>query len=66
MSTNTEAKLSTKIKKAYEGFCGLLLFLAVSISFAEIVARVVFKTSIDLFFDFSGSFEQTRVTNIGF
>ena len=53
MSPDQEVKLTTKIKKAYEGFCGLLLFLAVSISFAEIVARVVFKTSIDLFFDFS-------------
>ena len=43
----------TRIRKYYEKICGLLLFLAVSISFAEIIARVMFKTSIDLFFDFS-------------
>jgi TRAP-type C4-dicarboxylate transport system permease small subunit len=49
-----EAKKTTaRIKSAYEAACGLLLFIAVSISFSEIVARVVFKTSIDLFFDFS-------------
>ncbi len=46
-------KPTARIKKYYEGFCGLLLFVAVSISFAEIITRVVFKTSIDLFFDFS-------------
>ena len=45
--------ITARIKMYYESLCGLLLFLAVSISFAEIVARVVFKTSIDLFFDFS-------------
>lgn len=34
----------------YEIFCGYLLLLAIFISLAEIVARVVFKTSFDLFF----------------
>jgi TRAP-type C4-dicarboxylate transport system permease small subunit len=42
-----------RFKNFFENFCGLLLFFAVTISFAEIVARVAFKTSIDLFFDFS-------------
>jgi TRAP-type C4-dicarboxylate transport system permease small subunit len=46
-------KKLTGIKTYYERLCGLLLFLAVCISFSEIIARVVFKTSIDLFFDFS-------------
>ena len=46
-------KTAARIKRYYESVCGLLLFLAVSISFTEIVARVIFKTSIDLFFDFS-------------
>jgi TRAP-type C4-dicarboxylate transport system permease small subunit len=53
MPTNPEAKFSTRIKRIFEAFCGLLLFLAVTISMAEIVSRVVFKTSIDLLFDFS-------------
>jgi len=53
MAPKVESKLSTRIKTVYEGFCGLLLFLAVAISMSEIVARVVFKTSIDLLFDFS-------------
>jgi len=53
METNHGTGRFTEIKKNYEIFCGLLLFLAVSISMAEIVARVFFKTSIDLFFDFS-------------
>jgi len=53
MAPNAAGKLSTRIKAVYEGFCGLLLFLAVTISMSEIVARVFFKTSIDLLFDFS-------------
>jgi len=52
MDTNEEVKASTKIRKTFEKFCGLLLFLAVTISMAEIVARVFFKVSFDLFFDF--------------
>ena len=53
MEQSEPKKAPAKIKKTYEAICGLLLFLAVTISFAEILARVVFKTSIDLFFDFS-------------
>jgi TRAP-type C4-dicarboxylate transport system permease small subunit len=53
MLPKTAVKLSKKVKTLYEGFCGLLLFLAVTISMSEIIARVVFKTSIDLLFDFS-------------
>jgi TRAP-type C4-dicarboxylate transport system permease small subunit len=53
MTPKITGKFSTGIKTVYEGFCGLLLFLAVTISMSEIVARVVFKTSIDLLFDFS-------------
>jgi TRAP-type C4-dicarboxylate transport system permease small subunit len=53
MTPKAAVKLSKRVKTIYEGFCGLLLFLAVTISMSEIVARVVFKTSIDLLFDFS-------------
>jgi TRAP-type C4-dicarboxylate transport system permease small subunit len=53
MASNEGKKAVIKIKTLYEGFCGLLLFIAVTISMAEIVSRIVFKTSIDLFFDFS-------------
>ena len=53
MEQSETKKTTARIKKYYEGLCGMLLFVAVSISFAEIIARVVFKTSIDLFFDFS-------------
>jgi TRAP-type C4-dicarboxylate transport system permease small subunit len=52
MEGNEEGRKSINIKQIYEGFCGLLLFLAVSISMAEIVARVICKVSYDLFFDF--------------
>ena len=53
METNAEKKTTFNIKHTYETFCGVLLFVAVTISMAEIVARVIFETSIDLFFDFS-------------
>jgi TRAP-type C4-dicarboxylate transport system permease small subunit len=53
METGKDKKITAKIKHAYEIFCGILLFIAVTISMAEIVARVFFQTSIDLFFDFS-------------
>ena len=53
MVTNAEDNLLTKIKKAFELFCGLLLFIAITISMAEIVTRVFFKMSYDLFFDFA-------------
>lgn len=53
MTTNGENNLFIRIKKVYEIFCGLLLFIAITISMAEIVARVFFKVSYDLFFDFA-------------
>ena len=43
----------TRIKVAFESFCGYLLLLAVGVSLAEIVSRVVFKVSLDLFFSFT-------------
>ncbi len=42
-----------KIKEIFENCCGYLLLIAVFISLAEIVARVVFETSFDLFFSFT-------------
>ena len=53
MEASEPKKAPGKIKKTYETICGLMLFLAVTISFTEILARVLFRTSIDLFFDFS-------------
>ena len=53
MTTKGEDNLLIKFKKAYEVFCGLLLFIAITISMAEIVSRVIFKVSYDLFFDFA-------------
>lgn len=53
MKANEEYRTIAKIKRWYESICGLLLFLAVCVSMAEIVSRTVFNTSIDLFFDFS-------------
>ena len=43
----------TRVKRGWEVMCGLLLFVAVTVSVAEIVLRVGFHRSIDLFFDFS-------------
>jgi TRAP-type C4-dicarboxylate transport system permease small subunit len=40
-------------KTRFQQFCGLLFFVAVIISVTEIVARVFFRFSLDLFFDFS-------------
>ncbi|MEW5723222.1 MAG: TRAP transporter small permease, partial [Thermodesulfobacteriota bacterium] len=42
-----------KFKRYYQDFCGLLLFLAVTLSMAEIVCRVLFGISYDLFFSFT-------------
>ena len=53
MTTNGDDNLLIKFKKGYEIFCGLLLFIAITISMAEIVSRVFFKVSYDLFFDFA-------------
>jgi TRAP-type C4-dicarboxylate transport system permease small subunit len=41
------------IQSLFEGFCGYLLLLGVGVSLAEIVARVIFKMSFDLFFSFT-------------
>lgn len=50
-----EEKHSTlkRIGRVFEVFCGYLLLLAITVSLVEIVARVVFKTSFDLFFSFT-------------
>jgi len=40
-------------KKIYERFCGILLFLAVSCSIFEIIARVAFHICFDFIIDFS-------------
>ncbi|MFH1137778.1 MAG: TRAP transporter small permease [Pseudomonadota bacterium] len=42
-----------KCKQVFQDCCGLLLFASVTLSMVEIVCRVFFKTSMDLFFDFS-------------
>lgn len=44
---------SESLKKSYEGFCGILLFLAVFFSMGEIIARVIFHTSYDFIIDLS-------------
>jgi len=52
MAIESEKNLLTRIQRGAEIGCGIILFIAVSISMAEIVTRVVFKMSFDLFFDF--------------
>ncbi|MBU2648892.1 TRAP transporter small permease [bacterium] len=42
-----------KIGRIFEVCCGYLLLVAVALSLVEIVARVVFRTSFDLFFSFT-------------
>ena len=42
-----------RVKKIFEDVCGLLLFAAVTLSMVEIFSRVLFKVSVDLFFDFT-------------
>ncbi|HOO50669.1 MAG TPA: TRAP transporter small permease [Alphaproteobacteria bacterium] len=41
------------LKKAYIGFCGFFLSMAVLISLYEIVSRVIFKSTYDFIIDFS-------------
>ncbi len=53
MDQSKPQKATSKLKNIYEGFCGLLLFLAVTVSMSEIFFRVIFKVSYDLFFDFA-------------
>ena len=50
MEVNEKKDKLDRIKEIFENCCGYLLLVAVFISLAEIVARVVFKTSFDLFF----------------
>lgn len=52
MSSENEKSLLSRIQRGAEITCGFILFIAVTISMAEIVTRVVFKMSFDLFFDF--------------
>jgi TRAP-type C4-dicarboxylate transport system permease small subunit len=51
MAFENESSLFSKMQRGVEIACGLILFIAVTISMAEIVMRVVFKMSFDLFFD---------------
>jgi TRAP-type C4-dicarboxylate transport system permease small subunit len=51
MADNGKLTGFMKIQKAAEFFCGLILFIAVTINMAEIAMRVFFRQSIDLFFD---------------
>lgn len=52
MAIENENSLFSRIQRGAEIVCGIILFIAVTISMAEIVTRVVFKMSFDLFFDF--------------
>ena len=53
MEGNRKKDKLTKVKEIFEISCGYLLLVAVFISLIEIVARVVFETSFDLFFSFT-------------
>lgn len=53
MTTKPSSNGFMKFKQIYQYFCGLLLFAAVTLSVAEIVCRVIFGLSSDLFFDFT-------------
>ena len=53
MSDTQSRSVARRIKNVFEQICGLLLFAAVTLSMAEIVCRVFFKISVDLFFDFT-------------
>jgi TRAP-type C4-dicarboxylate transport system permease small subunit len=55
MTSESRKKQGTlsRLGRWFEIFCGYLLLVAVGISLAEIVARVFFKTSYDLFFSFT-------------
>lgn len=52
MKANEENNKFAGARKTFENFCGLLLFLAVTISMLEIVTRIFFRVSFDLLFDF--------------
>jgi len=53
METDKRKTNFVKIKTIFENCCGYLLLIAVFISLAEIVARLVFNASFDLFFSFT-------------
>jgi TRAP-type C4-dicarboxylate transport system permease small subunit len=52
MASENTYSLFSRIQRGVEIVCGIILFIAVTISMAEIVTRVIFKMSFDLFFDF--------------
>lgn len=52
MTKNSNTETVSVLKKTFEQFCGYLIFLAVSITMAEIITRVFFNISIDLLFEF--------------
>ena len=52
MASENKNSVFSRIQRGAEIVCGIILFIAVTISIAEIVMRVVFKMSFDLFFDF--------------
>ena len=52
MTSEGKSGLFARVRTFTEVSCGIILFVAVTISMAEIVTRVVFKISFDLFFDF--------------
>ena len=53
METDERKSSFIKIKTIFENCCGYLLLIAVFISLAEIVARLLFNASFDLFFSFT-------------
>lgn len=46
-----ERSLSERLKITFIKYLGYLFFIAVSVNFLEIIVRVVFNNSVDLFFD---------------
>jgi len=53
MSIDKNENNFVRIKKIFENCCGYLLLIAVFISLTEIVARLLFNVSFDLFFSFT-------------
>jgi TRAP-type C4-dicarboxylate transport system permease small subunit len=51
MGPGKERHAFIRLRRAWEILCALLLFLAITINMAEIVLRVGFRLSYDLFFD---------------
>ncbi len=53
METDKRKTNFVRIKTIFENCCGYLLLIAVFVSLAEIVARLLFNASFDLFFSFT-------------